>query len=499
MPLAMGDSATNPLLTLGELLDRELALGELLTALVRKIARAMRADRGTLYLLDRDRGELFSKAADLPELQEIRLRVGQGVAGHVAKTGQTLNVPTTTDDERFYAGVDERTGYETRSILAVPLHDSEGGIIGVVQLLNKESGAFTRDDEVTLVALAQQAAAAVEATTLYESLFGGEGDEGATRVDNRFNRILGESEPMRRAYDLTTRAARSEATVLIHGESGTGKELFARAVHVNSARRDGPFVKVDCAALPETLVENELFGHERGAYTGADARAEGKFDAARGGTLFLDEIGELPLSAQAKLLRVLQDHTFLRVGGNEPIHTDSRIVAATNRDLEAMVSEGRFRADLYYRIRVVDILLPPLRERGEDDLRRLTRHFLGATARRHGRPRPTLSDEAWERLLAYPWPGNVRELEHCIESAVVICEGGVIEAGDLPLPGRRDLPPAAAAGGFDLGPRATLEAVERAHIARVLEHVGGNRSEAARVLGIGRSTLLRKLKAYEIE
>ncbi|MDF1563257.1 MAG: sigma 54-interacting transcriptional regulator [Deltaproteobacteria bacterium] len=490
----------DPLLVLGELLDREVALGELLTGVVRRIAQAMRADRGTLYLLDRAREELFSKAADLPELSEIRLALGQGVAGHVAQTGETLNVPTTNADPRFFSGIDARTGYETRSILAVPLRDSQGDLIGVVQLLNKQGGPFTRDDEMTLTALAEQAAAAVEATTLYDALFRGEAAPAGVaqgKVDSRFNRIIGESAVMQRAYDLTTRAARSEATVLIHGESGTGKELFARAVHVNSRRSEGPFVKVDCAALPESLIENELFGHEKGAYTGADARAEGKFDAAAGGTLFLDEIGELPLSAQSKLLRVLQDHTFLRVGGTEQVEADVRVVTATNRDLEQMVKEGRFRSDLYYRVRVVDILLPPLRERGEADLRRLVLHFIQSTARRHGREVPALSEGAWSRLLSYRWPGNVRELEHCIESAVVICDETVIQPADLPLPDRgAERSRAGEPGALELGPAATLEEVEREHIRRVLESVDGNRSEAARSLGIGRSTLLRKIARY---
>ena len=372
----------------------------------------------------------------------------------------------------------------------------------MLQLLNRRGGAFSAADEETLAALAAQAALAVEATTLYAELNRAPAEAlDPVPLSDRFNRIVGESEPMRQAYRLTTRAAQSVATVLIRGESGTGKELFARAVHVNSPRRDGPFVKVDCAALPASLIENELFGHERGAYTGADARAEGKFDAARGGTLFLDELGELPLSVQGKLLGVLQDREFQRVGGTKPVKADVRVVAATNRDLEKMVEDGRFRQDLYYRIKVVEIRLPPRRARGGEDLARLARHFVAAAAKRHGREAPRVSQAAVARLVAYPWPGNVRELENCLESAVVIQEGKELLPEHLPLPERPpplpgappparapEEPPAIAEGGI-----RPLADVEREH---VLADAGGNRSLAAKLLGIGRNTLARKLRAY---
>jgi Nif-specific regulatory protein len=287
--------------------------------------------------------------------------------------------------------------------------------------------------------------------------------------------------------------------VLVRGESGTGKELFARAIHVNSPRAEGPFVKVDCAALPESLIENELFGHERGAYTSADAKANGKFDAAEGGTIFLDEIGELPATVQGKLLRVLQDRDFLRVGATSPVKTDVRIVAATNRNLEKLIAENRFRRDLYFRIRVVEITLPPLRERGAKDITRLAHHFAAAAAKRHGRPVPEITKEAVERLCRYRWPGNVRELENCLESAVVVMESEAITAEDLPLPERlpafardSEKPPSQEEGRI-----LTLEEVEERHINSVLNKVGGNQTLAAKLLGIGRNTLARKLKRYK--
>jgi Nif-specific regulatory protein len=310
--------------------------------------------------------------------------------------------------------------------------------------------------------------------------------------------------------------------VLLRGESGTGKELFARAVHVNSRRQGGPFVKVDCAALPASLIENELFGHERGAYTGADQRAVGKLELARGGTIFLDELGELPLSAQGKLLRVLQDRELERVGGTETVKLDVRVVAATNRDLEQMVEAGTFRADLYYRIRVVEIALPPLRERGADDIVRLARHFALTAARRHGRGVPVLSPEAERVLARHDWPGNVRELENALESAVVVMDGDEVRPEHLALASRRALrvgvgvvggapsapsaphatagaaPVAAPRGPFvDADGRVlTLEALERLQVEAVLARERDNQSEAARVLGIGRNTLARKLRAW---
>jgi len=489
------------LLALGGVLHREIAIDDLLARLVDHIATAMRADRGTIYLLDGRSGELFSRVAHLPELDEIRLAMGQGVAGHVASTGETVNVPTVNDERRFYRGVDAQTGYQTRSMLAVPIRDQTGDVLGVVQLLNKRGErGFDEDDERRLVRLARQAAFAIEATTLYDELRSDEPRPAGTEAEAfgaHFNRIVGEAPGLRQAYRLVSKAAATEATVLIRGESGTGKELFARAVHVNSPRVEAPFIKVDCAALPESLIENELFGHEAGAYTGADQRAPGKVDAAHGGTLFLDEVGELPLHVQGKLLRVLQDRAFFRVGGTEALPVDARVVAATNRPLERMIREGSFRADLYYRIKVVEVKLPALRDRGDRDIARLVRHFLAVAARRHGRPLPTIAADAVRRLQAYRWPGNVRELENCIESAVVVMDGDAITAEDLPLPSR---PPPSSRGGDDLvdSTRAplTLAEVEKRHILRVLDHCDGNRTLAAQRLGIGRNTLTRKLKKY---
>ena len=499
LPASMSEPQSAILLAVGGVLHREIAIDELLDRLVDTMSEVLDADRGTIYLLDRGKGELFSKAAHLPELDEIRLEIGQGIAGVVAQTGELVNVPRTTGEDRFYQGVDERTGYRTETVLAVPMRDHRKEVLGVVQLLNKRGGPFTKEDEQTLERLVAQAALAIEATTLYEDLAREpESQLEPLPLEGRFNRIVGESENLRAACRLTAKAAAAHATVLVRGESGTGKELFARAIHVNSPRADEAFVKVDCAALPESLIENELFGHERGAFTGADAMAPGKFDAAEGGTIFLDEIGELPLSVQGKLLRVLQDREFLRVGGTEAIKIDVRVVAATNRSLERMIADGRFRSDLYFRIKVIEIGLPPLRDRGERDIARLAQHFAATAAKRHGRAVPSIDAAAMTRLVEYRWPGNVRELENCLESAVVIMDGDQIGPGDLPLPDR-PLPvgrPSEQAPPSDGERVLPLAEVEKRHILRVLDRVGGNQTVAAKLLGIGRNTLARKLKRY---
>ncbi|MCP4809058.1 MAG: sigma-54-dependent Fis family transcriptional regulator [Proteobacteria bacterium] len=461
-------------------LDRAVALDDILRGVVDEVTAKLGADRGTLYLLDHARGELVSRVAHLPEIAEIRLRIGEGVAGRVASTGHAIKLPS--GDGRFATRVDDRTGYETRNMVAVPVvHD--GTVVAVLQLLNRNDGEFSDEDVELLGALAGRVSGLLDRTSLAGQLRPGQRQPLAFR----FNHIVGDSSAMHAVYDRTWKAARTDATVLIRGESGSGKGLVARAIHDNSARSGGAFVKVDCAALPEQLVENELFGHERGAYTGAGESAGGKVDAAAGGTLFLDEIGELPLNVQARLLRLLQDRDFLRVGGTQPIKADVRFVGATHVDLEAAVDAGRFRQDLYYRLRVVEVRLPALRERGAADLDRLIDHMLFRFSRRHGRPDLALSAAGRAALHAHDWPGNVRELEHCIESAVVLTEGDLLRRTELSIRSPRGLP-----GRFS-APLVSLRELERLYVHHVVEHCGGNRSEAARLLRIGRNTLLRKL------
>ena len=307
-------------------------------------------------------------------------------------------------------------------------------------------------------------------------------------------RIIGSSAPMLALWDLIVHVAPTEATVLINGESGTGKELVASALHHKSLRSSGPFVKVNCAALAETLLESELFGHERGAFTGADRRREGRFVQAHGGTLFLDEIGETSPAMQAKLLRVLQEHELQRVGGQETIRVDVRIIVATNRDLEEEVAAGRFREDLYYRLNVVELEVPPLRDR-HGDIPLLATYFLRRFADKNNRAVSGITPECMDILNRYPWPGNVRELEHCIERGVILMRGDYLDVNALPLAVQRW---AGANEPRETGEPSTLKEAERALILKTLEETGGNRSEAARRLQITRKTLLNKLKSYGI-
>jgi len=503
------DAKPSVLLALSSLIGTAVEVDVLLARIVDLVARAMDADRATLFLVDRARGELYSKAAHLPELDEIRLPIGRGIAGYVAETARPVTVPSAREDARFFEAIDETTGYRTASLLAVPVFERERGaepadragrarqVVGVIEALNKRSApAFADDDLPLLEALADQVSEALAVMHLDDS-----GERPA-----RYNGIVGASPAMGAVYEVMASAAATDATVLVLGESGTGKEMVARAVHANSGRAAGPFVKVDCTSIPETLIEAELFGHEKGAFTGAERLVVGKCELASGGTLFLDEIGDMPLPLQAKLLRFVQDREIERIGGRQVIKTDVRVVAATHRDLDEAVRRGAFRKDLYYRIKVVGVVLPSLRERGAEDIAQLARHFLRLYARRHRRGARSIDPAALVLLERYAWPGNIRELEHCIESAVVLCRGPVVLPAHLSLPvagaprPAEPVPIADVDGDRDGGaPPLTLAEAERRHILRVLEQADGNRTRAAVLLGIGRNTLARKLRQYGIE
>jgi DNA-binding NtrC family response regulator len=309
--------------------------------------------------------------------------------------------------------------------------------------------------------------------------------------------ILGESPATRRAVETAKKAAASNSTVLLLGESGTGKEVFANAIHRWSVRKDKPFVIVNCVALSEHLLESELFGHEKGAFTGAHQTKKGKFELAHGGSVFLDEIGDMPAPLQAKLLRVLQDHSFERVGGTQPIHADIRIIAATNRDLARAVKDGRFREDLYYRLNVVCLTLPPLRERRED-LPLIARHFLVTYAAETKRAVRGIATKAMDLLMAHPWPGNVRELANVIERAVVLCGGHEIGPEDLALSGPAAPPPASSVSASGRDFHGQVEAFKHAVIEAALRETGGNQTKAAERLGLQRTYLVKLLREFKI-
>jgi DNA-binding NtrC family response regulator len=317
-----------------------------------------------------------------------------------------------------------------------------------------------------------------------------------------FPRIIGESETMKRAVAETQRVAQTEATVLLLGESGTGKELFARAVHHLSTRRTGPFVAINCAAIPETLIENELFGHERGAFTGASDRRQGKFELASRGTIFLDEIGELPVSVQSKLLRAIEEKIVDRIGGRAPVPVDVRVVAATNRDLQQAVEAGEFRRDLYFRLAVFPVKIPALHERG-DDVVMLAQHFAKEFGKDLRKRKAVLSEAAIEAIRSHNWPGNVRELENAIERACILSDSNILEPRDLGLISKEERQPESY-GEFDLSGTLTEAAtravnfIEKRKIKQTLDVCGGNKTRAAEILGVSYKTLLTKIKDYEL-
>jgi two-component system, NtrC family, response regulator HydG len=318
------------------------------------------------------------------------------------------------------------------------------------------------------------------------------------QIDKRygFESIIGRSPAMQRVFDVLGQISATNATVLIQGESGTGKELIARALHNHSPRRARPFVALNCAALSEGILESELFGHEKGAFTGADQMRHGRFEYAHRGTLFLDEVGDMPMTTQIKLLRVIEQREIMRVGSNVPIKVDVRLVAATNQDLEALVREKHFREDLYFRLNVVRINLPPLRDRPED-VPLLIETFLRDFARQHQKNLSSIRPAAMEILCGYRWPGNVRELMNCIEAMVVTTRGDVLDVTDIPP--HISSAPAPARSGMDIPPGLSMDEVEKIYIQRTLELTKANREEAARILKIGERTLYRKLEKYGLK
>lgn len=411
-------------------------LGALLDLIAREATRLMEADRASIFLLDKAKNELWSKVA-LGSDEILRFDARMGIAGTAVMTGQTINVRDTQGDPHFYPAIDARTGYHTRTLLAVPLRNYQEEIIGAFEVLNKRDGVFTVEDEEILKALAAQAAIAIETAQMIEEITRHrnqllqENTQLWREVEGRFapRNILGTSEKIQAVLRLIKQVSDSSVDVLIAGESGTGKELVAKAIHYQSPRARRVFVALNCAALPENLVESELFGIEKGVATGVERRI-GKFEAADGGTLFLDEIGDLSLTAQAKILRVLQERVIERVGGRKEITVDVRILAATNKNIEAQIKKGAFREDLFYRLNVIHVQMPPLREMREDIP--LLANYLLATYCQEMKKRPMgLSPQALKCLTRYQWPGNVRELENEIKRLVVSVRGKAIKEEDL--------------------------------------------------------------------
>jgi Nif-specific regulatory protein len=462
----------------------------LLKAMAEAATELLEADRASIFLWDRSHKELVARPALGVKGNELRIPDTAGVAGQVVHTGEARRVGGGVGEDQIDRDVDRATGYTTRTLLCVPLVAPGGRCLGAFEALNKRQGQFTDEDERGLTELAAHAAVALQNTQEFEELLTKHRqlvEEAAQGL-----RLIGESPVIEAVRSTIRRIADTDLAVLILGENGTGKEVVARSIHYLSRRRDQPFVAVNCAALAETLLESELFGHEKGAFTDARESRAGKFELASGGTLFLDEIGEMSPGGQAKLLRVLEDKTVVRVGGSTPIHTEVRILAATNQDLAAMVRAKRFREDLYFRLNVVSLELPPLRDRGEDVVR-LAEYFLESFCKNMGRRAPKFSASARKRLMAHAWPGNVRELRNLTERLAYLTSGDVVEAEDLALVDRQTGEEQLLAELHGSLAEATRQ-FQQHYIRKTIDAARGNMSGAAKRLGLHRSNLYRKMR-----
>jgi len=479
-------------------------LGASLAIILKVMQQRLKMQRGTVSLYDRQSETIFiHESFGLSDAQKGRgiYAPGEGITGKVVETGQAIIVPQLKDNPSYL----NRTlahgdgTHMNASFVCIPIIHAKK-VLGTISAervyLNRR---LLKQDVELLATIASMIAPAVE-LFLLENVDKVRLENENRRLQNalkeRFkpSNIIGNSKPMQEVYELIGKVATTKATVLILGESGVGKELVANAIHYNSATTDGPFIKFNCAALPETIVESELFGHEKGAFTGAAALRKGRFELADGGTIFLDEVGELSLSMQAKLLRVLQEKTFERVGGSRPVKVDLRIVAATNRNLLDMVEKGTFREDLYYRLNVFPMTIPPLRERGSDVIL-LADYFVARYGEENGKDVLRISTPALNMLMAYHWPGNVRELENVIERSVILAEDGVIHGYDLPP----SLQTSAETGtSFGCGLEAKVQAVEYEMIVEALKTHRGNTTEAAKELGLTRRILGLRLEKHGI-
>jgi len=494
--------------TLAALVDASAAINsaqdidDTLAAIARAAAAVMRAEASSVIMLDRARSKQVFRAAvgdSANRVMALEYDIGAGISGKVLRTSEAAIVNDVSIDDAHLEAIDDAVGFKTRSLIAAPLVNNDE-TLGVVEVLNPlDGGNFGEKDLQIARMFANLAAIAVANSRLTDRL----------RRDNRGLRhslrsqtdMIGISPAIEEVRDLIARVARSTATVLLLGDTGTGKEVAARLIHAGSPRADRPFIAVNCAALPKTLLESELFGHEAGAFTGATGRKLGRFELADEGTIFLDEVTEVTPDVQVKLLRVLQEREIIRVGGIAPIGCDARVIAATNRDLADEMRRGRFREDLFYRLNVFPIEVPPLRRRTED-VPLLAEHCLKRLAAEMKMPMPTISPEAVAALSQYAFPGNVRELQNILERACLLCTDGDESADHRPTIGIEHLPRGLAehgAGSAQPESGSALAAGEKAMIVNALRENDWNQSKAARALGISRDNIRYRIRKYGIE
>jgi sigma-54-dependent transcriptional regulator len=518
-------------------LSTERELNRLLNHIVSAARQITGAEAGRLYVLDQTKRHLYpeisqndSVSAPLQLVPSISLFTGQqnnmdNICTYCAFSGQLINI----SDIYHYSGFDctdlyeydQRTGYRSQSLLTVPLRSYANITSGILQLINYRDpdtgqiSPFPNTLESLVKAFASQAAVAIDNAQLIEQnnhlieLLNATNQQlTAENIDLKIkiahhcrftDTLIGNSAPMQLVFNLMEKVLDSDATVLIRGETGTGKELIAAAIHQNSHRRQGPFIAQNCAALPETLLESELFGYKRGAFSGAQKDKKGLIEAADRGTLFLDEIGDMPINLQAKLLRVLQDQKVRPLGALESRKVELRIITATHRDLETMIKEGQFREDLYYRLNVFPIDLPPLRAR-QEDLPALLQHFLEEYAERYNKTLQGFSPAAFDALLHYDYPGNIRELKNIVERAVLLSEsGGSIQPAHLDKKLMADVNPAPSAIPTQAKLKEIIQVYEKQVIQQYLQTNHWNQTHTAKALGISRRGLVEKIRLYKIK
>jgi len=490
---------------INRIFSQTLDLRKAFDQVVAALKRELKMERATLVLLDTETGELEIKIADGLTEEQIkrgRYRVGEGITGEVVRTGKTIGVPDISKEPRFLNRTGARLGLKvtrTLSFMGAPIK-LEGQVIGVVSV-DKEfesEGQFRRDLQL-LDIISSSLAQAVRIHMM--------ADEVRKELEDRniylrselsrkfsFANIIGSSQGMQEVFQRIQMVAKSKATVLIRGESGTGKELVAKAIHFNSPLKEKPFIKVDCATIPETLLESELFGHTRGSFTGAIADKKGKFEVADGGTIFLDEIGEMSPALQAKFLRVLQERVIEPIGSNKPKSISVRVIAATNKDVEKLMTEGRFREDLYYRLNVVPVFIPALRAR-KADIPYLAEYFL-ERFNKENKKEHKVSPELLEEFMAYDWPGNVRELENLIERLVIMSEEKILGPGKVSLKNRA--PEAVMASSAAVNGQRPLADLEKDAVLKALKQTGGRQVDAARILGVTLRQLRYRMQKYHI-
>jgi Nif-specific regulatory protein len=469
----------------------------LLTHILESATRLCGGEASSMLLVDKEKQELHFEIALGSKGQAVKqftIKMGEGIAGWVAQHDKSLIVNDVASDRRHLRAISKKINYPSNTMLAVPMR-VQNNCIGVIEVINtNRANGFTREDLEWLEIFANQAALAIDNTKYIEQAHSEiQILQDQINIGQGYHTLITKSPVIQEIIELIDRAAKTDTSVLLIGESGVGKEVFAEQIHLRSNRARKPFIRVNCATLPEGLLESELFGHVKGAFTGSVSNRQGRFELADGGTIFLDEIGDLPLSLQAKLLRVIQEKTFEKIGADESQTVNVRILAATNKDIEGLVEKGEFRSDLYYRLNVLPIHIPPLRQRPED-IPELANFFLDKFMKETKKQFDGFTEEALEAMLTYSWPGNIRELENSIERACVICKDKYIQSSDLQIKSGSNT--AHESGERNL--KNAVNAFKANFIRKVLDEHNWNQTEAARTLDIQRTYLSRLIKELKL-